>query len=185
MCSCRIANEQIHKISENIDFPHQVDWVARIATMSAITTFDELVAYEHNHPLPPFSDQPNDTITQGELHNLDTVALHHIPNDAPQRVAPISIEGDGNCFPRTISYILYKSETKYSEICDHIVYEAVINMDSYLDNIYISICARDFYDQGTLPEQYVQYSDNYILKTGVELDVVALYKQEVLDITKK
>ena len=56
---CRIANKQIHKISENIDFPHQVDWVARIATMSAVTTFDELVAYVHNHPLPPFTDQPN------------------------------------------------------------------------------------------------------------------------------
>ena len=87
-----------------------MDWVARIATMSAITTFDELVAYVHNHPLPPFTDQPNNTITQGELHNLDMVALHHIPNDAPQRVAPISIEGDGNCFPRTISYILYNQK---------------------------------------------------------------------------
>ena len=112
------------------------------------------------------------------------VALHHIPNDAPQRVVPLIIEGDGNCFPRTISYILYKSETKYSEIHAHIVYEAVINMDSYLDNIYVSIGARNFYDRGTLPEQYVQYSDNYILNTGVELDAVALYKQEVLDITK-
>ena len=89
---------------------------------------------------------------------------------------PISIEGDGNCFPRTISYILYKSETKYSEIRARIVYEAVINMDSYLDNSYVSIGARNFYDQGTLPEQYAQYSDNYILNTGVELDVVALYK---------
>ena len=64
------------------------------------------------------------------------------------------------------------------------MYEAVINMDSYLDNIYVSIGARNFYDQGTLPEQYAQYSDNYIPNTGVELDVVALYKQKVLDITK-
>ena len=119
--------------------------------MSAITTFDELVAYVHNHSLPPFTGQPNDTITQGELHNLDMVALHHIPNDAPQIVAPISIKGSGNCFPRTISYILYKSETKYSEIHARIVYEAVINKDSYLDNIY---------DQRTLSEQYAQYSDN-------------------------
>ena len=150
---CRIANEQIRKISKNIDFQHQVDWVARIATMSATTTFDELVAYVHNNPLPPFTDQLNDIITQEELHNLDMVALHHIPDDAPQRVAPISIEGDGNCFPRTISYILYKSETKYSEKRARIVYEAVINMNSYLDNIYVSIGARNFYDRGTLPEQ--------------------------------
>ena len=32
--------------------------------------------------------------------------------------------------------------------------------------------------------QYAQYSDNYIPNTGIQLDVVALYKQEVMDITK-
>ena len=151
-----------------------MDWVARTTAMSAMTTFDELAAYVHNHPLPPFTDQPNDTITQEELQNLDMVALHHIPNDAPQRVVPISLEGDGNCFPRTISYILYKSEMNYCEICACIVYEAVINMNSYLDNIYVSVGVRNFYDHATLPEQCVQYSNNYILNTGVELDVVTL-----------
>ena len=105
------------------------------------------------------------------------VALHHIPNDAPQRVAPRSVKGDGNCFPRTISYILYKTETKYCEICACIVYEAVINMQSYIDNIYKSIGSKNFYDRGMLPEQYAQYSDNCIPNTGVALDVADLYKK--------
>ena len=39
-------------------------------------------------------------------------------------------------------------------------------------------------DHGTLPEQYAQYSDNYIPNTGNELDVLDLYKKEVMDIRK-
>ena len=42
--------------------------------------------------------------------------------------------------------------------------------------------AVNFYDCATLSEQYAQYSDNYIPNTGIPLDVLALYKQEVMDI---
>ena len=73
--------------------------MARLNAMNAINNFDDLAAYVKQNPLPCFSDEPNDRVLQQELHNLDMVALHHIPNDAPQRVAPVSVEGDGNCFP--------------------------------------------------------------------------------------
>ena len=163
--------------------PLQVNWQNRSAALSAVNTFEELVAYVNNNPLPCFTDEANDTITQ-EIQNLDMVALHHIPDDAPHRIAPISVEGDGNCFPRTISYLLYKSESRYMEIRVRIVYEAIQNLDAYLDNIYISVGVRNFYNRGTLPEQYTQYSDNYIPNMGNELDVLDLYKKEVMDIRK-
>ena len=129
------------KIAENTDLPLQVNWQNRIAALSAINTSEELVAYVNNNPLPCFTDEANNTITQQEIQNLDMVALHHIPDDALHRIAPISVEGDGNCFPRTISYLLCKSESRYMEIRVHIVYEAIQNLDAY------------FYDRGTLPEQ--------------------------------
>ena len=66
----------------------------------------------------------------------------------------------------------------------HTVYEAVINLDSYLDNIYITVGAHNFYDCATLPEQYAQYSANYIPNNAVPLDVLDLYKKEVMDIRK-
>ena len=65
-----------------------------------------------------------------------------------------------------------------------IVYEAVINLDSYLNNNYVSVGAHNFYDCATLPEQYVQYSANYIPNTVIPLDVLDLYKKEVMDIRK-
>ena len=180
---CRGVDEQIRKIAENTDLPLQVDWQNRIAALSAINTFEELVAYVNNNPLPCFTDEANDTITQ-EIQNLDMVALHHIPDDAPHRIAPISVQRDGNCFPRTISYLLCKSESRYMEIRVYIVYEAIQNLDAYLDNIYVSVGAQNFYDCGTLPEQYAQYSGNYIHNAGNELDVLDLYEKEVMDISK-
>ena len=142
------------------------------------------MTFLNNNPLPCFTDDINDTITQQEIHNLDIVALHHIPDNASQRIAPLSVKGDGNCLPRTLSYLLCKSQSRYMEMRVRIVYEAVINLDSYLDNIYVSVGACNFYDCATLPEQYVQYSANYIPNNAIPLDVLDLYKKEVMDIRK-
>ena len=136
--------------------------------MSSIRSYDELALCINNNPLLAF--------------NLDMVALHCLPDDAPEIIAPVSIEGDGNCFPGSISYLLYKTERRYMEIDVRIVYEAIKNLQSCLDDNYISGGAVNFYDHITLPEQYAQYSHNYVPNTGIPLDVVALYKQEVMDI---
>ena len=152
--------------------------------MSALRNYDELVQYINNNPLPAFNDEPNDAFAQQEIYNLDMVALHHIPPDAPVRIAPVSVEGDGNCFPKTIGYLLYKTEWRYMEIHVRIIYKAIQNLQSYLDHNYISVDAVNFYDHATLPEQYAQYSDNYIPNTGIPLHVLDLYRQEVMDIRK-
>ena len=111
------------------------------------------MTFVNNNPLPCFTNELNDTITQQEIHNLELmVALHHIQDNVPQRIAPLNVEGDGNCFPRTISYLLCKSQSRYMDMRVRIVYEAVINLDSYLDNNYASVGACNFYDCATLPE---------------------------------
>ena len=48
----------------------------------------------------------------------------------------------------------------------------------------MSVGAVHFYDHGTLPEQYAMYSDNYIPNTGIPVDVLDLYRQKVMDISK-
>ena len=57
--------------------------------------------------------------------------------------------------------MLFKTEHHHTEICVCIIYEAVLNMEMYMGHNYISNGAYNFYDRGTLPEQYAQYSDNY------------------------
>ena len=159
-----------------------VDWATCINEMSSIQTFTDLQVYVNNNPLPEFVCEPKYTMSAAEMENLDLVALHHVPNDAPRNVSPIQIEGDGNCFPRSISYILYKSQNHYMEVRTRIIYEAVKNCDKYLDDFYVSRGAVNFYDRGTLPQQYGQYSENY--NPYVEFNLKGLYEQEVLDICK-
>ena len=110
------------------------------------------------------------------------VALHHMPNDMPPGLVPLQVEGDGNCFPRTIRYMLFKTEHCHTEIRVRIIYEAVLNMGMYMDHNYVANGAYNFYDRGTLPEQYAQYSDNY--NPQATFNILHLYKQEVLDTCK-
>ena len=70
------------------------------------------------------------------------------------------------------------------EIRVRLVYEAILNINSYVDNIYVSVGARHFYDRATLTKQYAQYSDNFIPNTGRPIDVLDIYKKEVMDIRK-
>ena len=66
------------------------------------------------------------------------------------------------------------------EIWTRIIYKAVQNYDKYLDEFYVSRGAVNFYERGTLPEQYGQYSGNY--NPYVQFNLKGLYEQEVLDI---
>ena len=70
----------------------------------------------------------------------------------------------------------------YTEIGVHIIYEAVQNIEKYVDHNYVLIGAHHFYERGTLPKQYAQYSDNY--NPYVTFNMLQLYKEEVLDICK-
>ena len=122
------------------------------------------------------------SICQKQTANLDFVALHHLPNDAPNGFVPISAEGDGNCFPRTVSYILQKDQACHKEIYVRIVYEAVQNMAKCLDNCYVSIGAHHFYWRATLVQTFAMHSEDF--NPLVSFDVVKLCKQEVMEIRK-
>ena len=79
-------------------------------------TFVQLECYITANAIPEFNYVENDMLMQAEADLLDMVALHHMPNDMPPRLAPLQVEGDGNCFPHTISYLLFKTENHHTEI---------------------------------------------------------------------
>ena len=114
--------------------------------------------------------------------HIDFVALHYIPSDAPDSYAPVKIIVDGNCFPRTLSYLLFKDEDHHQELCTQIVYEASLHKGRYLDNNYIQFGANHHYNRSRMVEQFAQYTDNYV--PGQQLHVEQFYESEVLDIAK-
>ena len=127
-------------------------------------SFVQLKRYVNGNPIPNIVNcEPNDNLMPQETMNIDLVAMHCMPPDMTPGLAPVQIEGDGNCFPCTVSYWLYKSQEMYTEMLVCIIYQAVGNIDKYLDHNYVSVGARNFYEGGTLPEQYAQYSDDLIL----------------------
>ena len=136
--------------------------------------------YINVNEIPDLICIPDDTLRQEEIENLDLVAMHHMPNDMPLGLAPLQTAGDGNCFPRTISYLLFKIQARYTEIQVCLVYEAVRNMAHYLDENYVSLGEHNFYDHDTLPEQYAQYPDNY--NPHVTFNMTQLYKREAIEL---
>ena len=84
-------------------------------------------------------------------------------------------------FPKNCQ--LHSTEgSSHKEICVRIVYEAVQNMAKYLDNAYVSIGAHHFYQRATLVQTFAMYAEDF--NPLVPLDVVKLYKQEVMEIKK-
>ena len=134
----------------------QVTWEQRLVQISSISNFDDLQEYINSNPLPAFEGSVQQDMTENDKSKLDFVALHHLPQDAPDSFAPISVDGDGNCFPRSVSYILEKHEDRHKEIRVGIVYEAIQNMVKYLDNQYVSIGAQNVYGRATLVKQFFQ-----------------------------
>ena len=60
-----------------------ISWVQHINRMSCFWSFSDLEEYVRSNPLPAFLGQPHSNMTNAEMDDLDLVALHHIPNDAP------------------------------------------------------------------------------------------------------
>ena len=121
-------------------------------------------------------------MSESDKSNLDFVALHHLPSDVPDSFAPVRVLGDGNCFCRAVSYLLFRNESRHAEIRTRIAYEAVNNMAHYLDNSYVQQGANHLYRQGTFTQQCAMYSDNY--RPHDTLNVENIYMQEVMDICK-
>ena len=170
------------KMSQWNDSGIPLTWAARLEKLSLFQSFHDLRKYIRKNPIPPIECRPQLLMSQSDQLKLDLVALHHVPDDAPLGLAPIIVGSDGNCFPRTISYILYRTQEKHVEIRVRIIYEGVLQRNKYLDDMYISHGATNFYRRGTLVEQFAMYSDNYNPING--LNVNKLYEQEIIDICK-
>ena len=132
--------------------------------------------------MPPLVCNINTEMLPAENNEINFVALHYLPCDAPHSFAPIKIIGDGNYFPRTLSYFLFKDQEHYQEMHTCIVYEACVNKSRYLDNNYIKIGANHEYNRSTKVQQFAQYADNYV--PGQPLNVEQIYKSEVLDMAR-
>ena len=95
-------------------------------------------------------------------------------------IVPCKISPDGNCFPRTLSYICFHSENMHTEMHVRLVYESVLNAKYYLSNRHLARGSSILYRRGGPCKQIAMYSSAY--NPPDELDVVAIYKKECMQI---
>ena len=66
--------------------------------------------------MPPFVCELHTQMTEAAKANLDDVALHYLPHDVPDSYAPYKLVGNGNCYPRSVSYLVFVIQERHTEI---------------------------------------------------------------------
>ena len=110
--------------------------------------------------------------------SVDAVSMHLLPQDAPDGHLPISIIGDGNCFPRTVSVLTLGTESHHVEMRVRIIIEMAVNFILYTDPIFLSKGSAD--DGTTLLAFLRKYAD--VPYDAVRSPVETL-KEEIMRVT--
>ena len=169
-------------IRKSVGSREDYSWDDVRAILQSCRSYEEALEYVKRNPLPFFDCHIDFSLSECDRDNIDPVALHYIPADAPEGLVPCKIEGDGNCFPIKLSYICFRNQDLDVEFHVRLQYEALLNAKHYINNRYLSRGSNIVYRRGGPCKQIAMYSDHYI--PGEELDVVKIYKQEVLALSK-
>ena len=154
--------------------------VDRLQEMN-FTNFCELEDYVNTNPVPEMEVlNIDDVMMECDKSRIDYVALHHLPTDAPDGYAPVSIFGGGNCFPRACSYSVAKHQKRYTEFPVWIIYELVLHKNMYLNDEYVSKGTSVVHHRGNTVDQIAMFSENY--NPLQRLPNEEYFKLEVLDI---
>ena len=77
-----------------------------------------------------------------ENDEIDYAALKFYPHEV-EHLTPITSIADGNCFPRSLSMLMYGNQSSHVEMHMRIIVEGAVNKNKYLNNGYLSINSRD------------------------------------------
>ena len=170
------------KIHKNVSCREDYNWENVWDVLANMNTFEELAEYIKKSPLPFLDFHIKNSLSENDRDHLDLVALHYKPNDAPQDLVPCKIYADGNCLPRTLSFICFHSENMHTEMCVRLVYESVLNAKYYLSNRHLARGSNILYRRGGPCTQIAMYSSAYNHQD--QFDVVAIYKKESMQIAR-
>ena len=167
------------KIRKNFGSREDYNWENLRIKLESMDSFEDLTDYAKKNPIPFLDCHINQNLSESDRDRLDLVALHYKPSDVPQDFNPCKIGADGNCFPRTLSFICFHNENMHTEMRVRLVYEGVLNAKYYINNRYLSKGSNIVYRRAGPCKQLALYSPGY---TGQEEVDVAIYKNEVMQI---
>ena len=159
------------------------NWGLILDELEHCNTYDELHTYVRTHSIPAMDCFVSGVLTPEERDRIDMVALHYRPNDIDQKLVPIKVYGDGNCFPRSISHFAFKTEDRHEEIRVRIIYEALTNARFYVSDKYLARGAEIIYPRSGPCKQVAMYSSGYTPPDPV--NVTEIYKNECVEVSRK
>ena len=77
----------------------------------------------------------------------DRDSIDLLPSDVPDAHFPVQIQGDGNCFPRTLSLLAFRDQEKHVEMRVRIIVESVLNFKKYTSPAYLARGSSDNGDE--------------------------------------
>ena len=104
---------------------------------------DEILLY-----LDKFQILPNSTsflTSPGLQADRDSIDL--LPSDVLAAHFPVQIQGDGNCFPHTLSLLAFGDQEKHVEMRGRITVESVLQVKKYTSPAYLARSSSDNGDQ--------------------------------------
>ena len=102
-------------------------------------SFKQLKSYVNGMSFPQIA-QPLYGDHRNDIDEVDPIGVDLLPNDTPsifQLHTPMKIYGDGNCFPRTISRLVYGDDKSHQELRCQITIDLVQNFRHYVDDEYL------------------------------------------------
>ena len=107
-----------------------------------------------------------ETITRGILSvsqvvEIDNVAKKELPPDAPEKLVPVAVTPDGNCFTRAISIAIYGTEEYHRILRTKIVLEGVLKKHRYLNENYLHLGINPQNNDKILSGVFAEFSGNY------------------------
>ena len=102
-------------------------------------SFEQLKSYVNGMSFPQIA-QPLYGDHRNDIDEVDPIGVDLLPNDTPsifQLHTPMKIYGDGNCFLRTISRLVYGDDKSHQELRCRIMIDLVQNFQHYVDDEYL------------------------------------------------
>ena len=157
------------------------DWKKVLEEFKKARTYDELKEQVHLLTIPPLKMSVYTEMLPS--HKVDDIASNFYPEDGPKNMFPVQTYGDGNCFPRAISKLVFGEESKHEEICARIIISGVKNENYFTSNDILSRGEKSF-RRNSISVQYVMYSGIDSTNTGRVLhpEVVEIYQKELLNL---
>lgn len=122
-----------------------------------------------------------DAIRMAQSHQVSkTLLSHSFPSLG---LKSIGVLGDGNCLPRSGSFLAFGNEDNHVEIRVRMVQELLLHDEFYLDDQ--SLAHGKQSASSNITRTYTQFSPKYVPGTALNETVIQqLYQQEVMDVVR-